>query len=225
MKSIVDDMLQQTVDELLQHPQLWRGQRRQWQTPKGIASGHPALDEPLPGGGWPCGALTEVLIPRPGVGELQLFLPALLELSREKRWIALVSPPYIPYAPAWQASGIEPSRLLWIRPRTAQEQRWAVEQALRAGTCGAVLYWPDEPASFRELRRFQLAAETGNSLCIVFNDERHADRSSSATLRIQLEPGAEGLKVHLLKGVRPQTVHLGELARSAGDDRERDPGG
>lgn len=211
MSTFVDDMLRQTVDSLLQHPQLWRGQRQRWQGRSGIASGHATLDERLPGGGWPRGALTEVLLPRSGVGELQLFLPALLRLSREKRWIALIAPPYIPYAPAWQASGIDLSRLLWIRPRSTQEQLWSMEQALRAGTCGAVLCWPDASIQFRELRRLQLAAETGNCLGILFNAEERAGRTTPATLRIRLEPEDQGMQVHVLKGGKPQTARIAGL--------------
>ena len=209
MSLFMDDMLQQTVETLLEHPQLWRGQRQLWQNASGIASGHATLDERLPGGGWPLGALTEVLLPRPGIGELQLFLPAMLRmLEQEKRWIALIAPPYIPYAPAWQASGIDLSRLLWIRPRSAKEQLWAMEQALRAGTCGAVLCWPDASIQFRELRRLQLAAETDNCMGILFNDEEHAGRSTPAALRIRLEPGEHGMDVHLLKGGKPQTTRI-----------------
>lgn len=214
MSLFMDDMLQQTVETLLQHPQLWRGQRQRWQDAKGIASGHTALDEKLPGGGWPRGALTEVLLPRPGVGELQLFIPVLQRLSKEMRWIALIAPPYIPYAPAWQASGIDLSRLLWIRPRSEKEQLWAMEQALRAGTCGAVLCWPSDSIQFRQLRRLQLAAETGNCMGILFNGEERAGRSTPAALRIRLEPDPWGMQVHLLKGGKPQTARIeGLLAR------------
>ena len=52
--------------------------------------------------------------PTPGsgpIGELQLVIPALAALSRE-RWILWLSPPYIPYAPALAASGSRESPLL-----------------------------------------------------------------------------------------------------------------
>ena len=37
-----------------------------------LASGFAALDRELPGGGWPCGALTELLGGLEGIGELQI---------------------------------------------------------------------------------------------------------------------------------------------------------
>ena len=42
-----------------------------------LASGFPRLDAELPGGGWPRGALTELLAEHEGIGELGLLLPAL----------------------------------------------------------------------------------------------------------------------------------------------------
>lgn len=207
----MDDMLKQTVGSLLEHPQLWRGARRS--TPHAIPSGYAELDACLPGGGWPGGALTEILLPRPGIGEVQLLLPALLRLNRERRWIALIGAPYIPYAPAWQACGMNLSRLLWVHPRTANERLWAMEQAMRSGTCGAVLGWPEGAADFRELRRLQLAAEHGNCLGVLFNAQDKAGKSATpATLRLRLEsyetPEGEGLEAHLTKGGRPQTARI-----------------
>lgn len=206
MSAVMDDMLKRTVDTLLEHPQLWRGERRRWSGARGIPSGHAELDARLPGGGWPSGALTEILLPRPGIGELQLLLPALLRLNRERRWIALIDPPYIPYAPAWQACGMDLSRLLWVRPRSQNDRLWALEQAMRAGTCGAVLGWPEPGAGFRELRRLQLAAEAGDCMGILFNPPQKADHATPAALRVRLEPDAQGVKVYLLKGGRYQTA-------------------
>ncbi|MBX3682927.1 MAG: SOS cell division inhibitor SulA, partial [Thauera sp.] len=42
-----------------------------------LPTGFSALDAELPGGGWPAGALIELLADRPGVGELSLLLPLL----------------------------------------------------------------------------------------------------------------------------------------------------
>ena len=211
----MDDMLKRTVDTLLEHPQLWRGERRRWSGANCIPSGHAELDERLPGGGWPTGALTEVLLPRHGIGELQLLLPALLRLNRERRWIALVDPPYIPYAPAWQAGGMDLSRLLWVHPRSADDRLWALEQAMRAGTCGAVLGWPEPGVGFRELRRLQLAAEAGDCMGILFNAPQKADHATPAALRVRLEPDEQGMKVHLLKGGRYQTAMVMKAAVQA----------
>ena len=43
------------------HPGIWRGSELARTACPGIASGFAALDAELPGDGWPCGALTEIL--------------------------------------------------------------------------------------------------------------------------------------------------------------------
>lgn len=187
------------LENLLNHPQVWRGKRATWTDAGCIASGFAELNAQLPGGGWPRGALTEVLLPRHGIGELRLLLPALAGLNREKNWIALIAPPYVPYAPAWQACGLDISRLLWVHPRHPADHLWAVEQALRTGTCGAVMSWPTVTPTFQQLRRLQLAAETGRCWGVMFRPLESTSQATPASVRVQLEPHAQGLSVHLLK--------------------------
>ena len=59
----------------------------------------------------------ELLLPCAGIGELRLLMPALRALSNtQNRWLAWINPPFIPYAPALQAAGIESSKILLIHP-------------------------------------------------------------------------------------------------------------
>ncbi len=69
-----------------------------------LASGHPALDARLPGGGWPASGLCEVLQAAPGVGELALVWPALARLEPARPPDRPGRPPYRPHAPAWAAA-------------------------------------------------------------------------------------------------------------------------
>jgi hypothetical protein len=187
------------IESLLQHTQIWRGPSPTRETGNAIASGFPELDARLPGGGWPRGALTELCLSRPAIGELGLLMPALAHLSHENRWIALVGTPHIPYAPAWQGNGLDIARLLWIEVRSLTDQLWAIEQSLRAGSCSAVLAWLSTEPDFKQLRRLQLAAEHGNSWGVLFRSPAAAAQASPAALRIQLEPAAQGLRLELLK--------------------------
>ncbi|RFA29980.1 hypothetical protein CAI21_09210 [Alkalilimnicola ehrlichii] len=187
------------LDELLQQPSIWRaGDRQRHSDERHIGSGYSELDNALPGGGWPIGALSEILHEHNGIGELRLVMPALSRLSRQGRWIAFIAPPFIPYAPSLAGCGIDLSRVLLVHPRTAKEGLWALEQALRTGTCGAVLAWPrhiDE----QSLRRLQLAAETGGALGLLFRDEQAAAQASPAALRLCVDHTYGQIKVHLLK--------------------------
>ncbi len=185
------------LSSLLQRPDLWRGAQLARPPQAGVPSGFAALDAALPGGGWPCGALTELLAPRPGGGEVSLLLPALAGLDAAAGWICLVAPPWQPHAPAWHAAGIGLGRLLVIRAE-ARDAAWACEQLLASGACAALLAWLPQ-ADARALRRLQLAAAERSSLAFVFRPPATAAGASSAPLRLALEAAPGGLAVRILK--------------------------
>jgi len=185
------------LDELLRSPHLWRGDSQAEVAVPSVATGFAALDALLPGGGWPRAALVELLVPRPGVGELSLLMPALGRLSGTDQWIALVSPPYVPYAPALAAAGIDLARVVIVRAGDGADTLWAMEQALGSGSCSAVIGWPSF-VNERSLRRLQLAAEAGRALGLYFS-AGEATSSSLAALRLQLTPEGDRLRVRVLK--------------------------
>jgi hypothetical protein len=175
------------------------------------STGRRALDARLPGGGWPMASLVEVLIDAPGLGEIQLFLPALVQ-SQHKRdgdapWIVWISPPHEPFAPALEQQGIELGRFIVVRPASAMEALWAAEQALSSGVCAAVLLWL-KGTDNRWLRRLKLAAEEGGALGVLFRPERHRFESSPAVLRLLLSQGEPEPHLSLLKvqGGRPGPI-------------------
>jgi hypothetical protein len=188
------------LEQILRHPAVWRGDRGVGGPRDVVPTGFAALDAALPGGGWPRGALLEVLAARQGIGELSLLVPALGALSREGRRLAWVDPPYVPYAPALTSRGIDLEGVLLVRTDLGEEGLWAAEQALRSGACGAVLAWPRESlVDGRALRRLQLAAESGSSWGVLFRPARRAAEPSPAPVRVLLEPGLSGVVVSLLK--------------------------
>jgi len=184
--------------EVLRHPGIWR---RSTSTPAATIDAQPTgladLDALLPCGGWPRGALSEILIEHDGLGECSLVLPALAALTQARRRVALIAPPYIPYAPALAAAGIDLAQLVHI-DAAANDTHWTAEQCLRAGCCGAVLNWlPD--ADYRQLRRLQLAAETGAAIGFVFRPLAAASQASPAALRLRVSAGADGARIEILK--------------------------
>lgn len=173
-----------------------------------LPSGFAALDAELPGGGWPAGALIELLVDRPGVGELSLLLPVLCNIPPE-RWLAWIAPPFLPYAPALAAAGIPISRLLLIRPKE-KEVLWATRQAVSSGACTAVLAWPHR-IDTAGLRRLQLAAEEAATPLFLFRPRAAALQSSPAPLRLILEGADAALRVSILKRRGPpaaSALHL-----------------
>jgi cell division inhibitor SulA/protein ImuA len=186
------------VAELEHHPGIWRGSELARAACPGIATGFAALDVELPGGGWPRGALTEILPQHEGIGELRVLGPALAQLASRKKFIAWIAPPYLPYAPALAAAGIDLARVLIVKTSSDGDSLWATEQALRSAACGGVLAWPSR-ISFVQLRRLQLAAEGSRCLAVLFRPTGAAREPSPAVLRIGLATSAGGLALSILK--------------------------
>src|SRR5512140_469667 len=181
-----------------QHPGIWRGGEFARTACPGIASGFAALDAELPGGGWPCGALTEILSQHEGIGELRILGPALAQLASQGKFIAWIAPPYLPYAPALAAAGIALERVLIVKTAKESDSLGAPEQALDSAACGGVLAWPRDNR-YTQLRRLQLAAEGGRCLAVLFRSPQAAYEPSPAVLRIALATSAGGLALSILK--------------------------
>ena len=202
------------VEKLLRHPSIWRAGAAPKPEAGHLSTGWSELDEVLPGGGWPLGALTEILTTSPGVGELGMLLPALNRLVTQQLWLAWVAPPMVPYAPALAAQGCDLSRVLSVTPQTDTQAWWAAEQLLHAKSTGAVLLWTQSNDE-RYLRRLQLAAETSGSLAILFRSAQMASFSSPAALRLLVSGASRvdrGPDVEVLKcrGHRPfQRLRVG----------------
>ena len=187
-----------SLASLLERPDVWRGDSLSRVDTPAIPSGFRGLDGELPGGGWPAGALTEVLPAHEGIGELRLLGPTLSALSKQGSWLAWIAPPHLPYVPAFAAAGVDMAKVIIVRTASPRETLWAAEQALRSNVCGAVLAWL-QAAKYTELRRLQLAAEGGCAAAFLFRPGGSASEPSPAALRIALGTANGGLAVRLLK--------------------------
>jgi hypothetical protein len=187
-----------------------------------LASGFSRLDAELPGGGWPRGALTELLAEHEGIGELGLLLPALAALTAAGGNVVLIAPPHCAHAPAWAAAGIRLEGLHLVFPRRPRDALWAGVEALRCGGVAATLLWLDGmfrgnlPAN--SLRRLQVAAGEGGGGAFCFRPAQLAAAASPAPLRLQLQAAGQRLRVQLLKrrGPPARQAILLDVRRRAG---------
>jgi hypothetical protein len=188
-------------DIFQQHP-VWLGRAPQLAAPA-VPTGFQALDCELPGGGWPRGALTEILGSQEGIGELALLLPALGALTWAGKRVIWLAPPHLPYAPALAAAGVNLAQLAVVRAPGRRDALWAAEQALRSGSCHALLGWLRR-STYDELRRLAVAAEGSSAFVALFRPREAAAESSPACLRLALEAAADAhegntLSLHILK--------------------------
>jgi cell division inhibitor SulA/protein ImuA len=187
--------------DVLARGDVWRGDMLASLPESTIPSGHAELDVELPGGGWPRGNLTEILIDRGSVGEMSLLLPALARLSADGGWLALVAPPWLPHAPAWAAAGVALERLVVVK--AGKSVGWSVEQLLASGGFAGVLAWPEANIDARALRRLQVAAEGRSVFACLWRSTAAAGVPSPAPLRLVLDKtlsaGESELLVRIIK--------------------------
>lgn len=175
------------------------------------ATGYAQLDTALPGGGFPIGAVTEVMPQVDGIGELRVVMPALASIMRTERYVAFIEPPFLLYPPALVQQGLLLERLVIVHNQSLSMSLWASEQLLRCSAFGAVLLWT-KSIHDKELRRLQLAAEAGSNLAILYRPVSAANTSSPAALRLRLSADDAGLLIEIKKC---RGGHAGQIVRCA----------
>ena len=131
-----------------------------------LSTACPAIDAMLPSGGLKRNAITEWVAKSDSSGAAALSLitaatylrslsaaGALLIVDLDKNF----------YPPAAVALGIPMDQIILVRPRQHAQMVWAIDQALRCEAVAAVWAHVGTRLDDRDARRFQLAAETGNT--------------------------------------------------------------
>ena len=147
-----------------------------------VSTGLVPLDEVLPRGGLPYGAVTELYTEQSGIGVMSLaFRMAGRQLEGDEghRRIVYVDtrgdfhPPGV-----WQA-GVSTGRLVVVRLRNKNDAFWVVDQALRCvGVCGVVA--PIDRLDERQSRRLQLAAKSSGAVGLIMRSTRLRTKSFAA---------------------------------------------
>ena len=193
------------------HPDVWQAGTLAGAPARVLATGDALLDAQLPGGGWPLGALNEILQPAGVHSEWRLLLSALARSGTGT--VVLVGAPHPPFGPALGAQGLAPQRLLWVSASLGTQRLWATEQALRCADVDAVLAWLVQ-ARPEQLRRLQMAAAEFDKLLFVVRPEQAQAESSPAALRLWVAPSVQqvdALEVRALKRRGPpmgESLHL-----------------
>lgn len=159
------------------------------------------------------GAITEWLIAAPGSGAATLAACLSRRSLGKASVYAIVDVAHEFYAAAFVGWGIDPSQLLLVRPENRKDAWWAVEQCLRCPAVAATWVSTDT-IDERTLRRWQLAAEAGGGMGIIFRPLKARHEPAWADLRIAVTPevGTPGES----RRVRVETLYCrGRLGRQA----------
>ena len=192
---------------------VWRGSELGSPISKVVSSGFPALDVELPGGGWPCHSLTEILQPQPAVVEWRLLAPAIRKVTASNGTVVVVGPPKAPHLPGLRHIGLDERQLVWIRAETPAERLWVTEQLVKANAAGLLVSWLPQ-ARQEQIRRLQFCAQACDGPVFLCRPAAAEHEPSAAPLRLQLRFGLDWeLHVHLLKRKGP--THEGSVALSS----------
>jgi cell division inhibitor SulA len=138
----------------------------------------------------------DLLVQQPGVGELRLLRPALS--AAVDRPIAFVQPPHTPDGLGLNYIGLSLQQVLRVNTQKTADALWSTEQILRAGSCGALIFWA-QYVQASSLRRLHLAAQSSETLFIMVRPLATAQDASPALLRLALRPSSDGLSVDIVK--------------------------
>jgi len=156
-----------------------------------ISTGCPPLDRCLGGGGLCPGTLVEWLAAEPAGGATTLALRTAAEATRGGVVVVLDRRREF-YPPAAAAGGVDLGQMIVVWPGSENEQCWAMYQVLRSQGVGAVLCWPSR-LDARVFRRWQLAAESGGCLGLIFRPHTARGQPSWAEVRLLVEPRGAGI--------------------------------
>ncbi len=182
-----------------------------------LPTGFAALDHLL-GGGWPRGLLTELLVSGHGSSEFGLLSPALARLTTLSQppsqaqsthlaaggWVLLIAPPWIPYGPGLCWQGFALNRVLMVSVGQPLEALWAMEEALRSGSCTSVIAWVGARATERAghslLQRLHLLAGRQQAWAVLIREARFRRERSPVRLRLELRcPSPATLQIEIFK--------------------------
>ena len=198
-------LLLQPGDALPRHvaAAIWRGDELGSPITSVVSSGFNALDAELPGHGWPCRSLTEVLQAQPSVAEWRLLAPALRHTVGLGQDVVVVGPPKHPHLPGLRHVGLDERRLVWIQSEAPAERLWVTEQLIKANAGGALVAWLPQ-ARQEQIRRLQVCAQHWDGLIFLCRPAAAEHEPSAAPLRVQLRFGLDWeLHVHVLKRKGP----------------------
>ena len=174
------------------------------------ATGIAVLDDMLPCGGWPKSGLIEIILPDAYCDAMPLLMPALIRLSQQGRWIAMVNPTYPARAGLFTESALKHDRVLQVNSHPGRSALWTAESMLYSGDCSVVMAWPNCRTELMG-KRLQKSAAHGKALGILFSYEGLETQPSGVETRLKLEMDSEGSAVYLLNS-RGETLS-GEVLR------------
>lgn len=114
--------------------------------------------------------ITEIIMRGKAWNNVQTLLPLLAKLSHDQRWLAWVAPPQLLPKAQLKAAGFDLDKIILLKPDAQHDTLSLAHQALKSGTCHAVISWF---GSLEDdlLNGLTQAAEAGNSRAFLIRHQ------------------------------------------------------
>lgn len=121
------------------------------------------------------------------------------EVTAQGGQVIAIGPPQPPHLAGLRHIGIDERRFVWIQADRPAERLWVTEQVIRAGTGGAIVSWLPH-ARPEQLRRLQIASQSGDGLIVVCCSQAAQREASAAPLHVLATLDLDwALQVRILK--------------------------
>ena len=157
------------------------------------------------------GGIVEWLVASRGAGAFTSAMQIMAQSSAGPGVLAIVDPAREFYVSALSGWGVDPAKVLLLRPATQAETCWAIEECLRCPGVSATWAWVDERIPARVHRRWQLAAEAGGGTGLFFRPITARRAPVWAELRLLVTPLAGGTQKE-----ETRRLHIEVLYRRGG---------
>lgn len=154
---------------------------------EGISTGIPEVDALLPQRKVSRGCFVEWVVEREGMGAETLSMKMAWHATTGNRFLVIVDSSRTIYPPGLAYLGVALERVVFLHPASEQDAFWAIIQILRCSAVGAV--WARlARLDTKTGRRFQLAAEQGQTLGVFVRPLQALQEISWAEMRFLAEP-------------------------------------
>lgn len=154
---------------------------------EGISTGIPEVDALLPPRKVSRGCCVEWIADGEGTGAETLSVKMAWHATTGTRLLVIVDPSGEIYPPGLAYLGVDLERVVFLHPSSERDAFWAIIQILRCPAVGAV--WARlTHLDMKTGRRFQLAAEQGQTLGVFVRPLRTLQEISWAEVRFLVEP-------------------------------------
>ncbi len=152
-----------------------------------ISTGCAAVDAWFPNGGLVRGSTIEIVSPSLAAGATHFTMMLAKQICGPQGLLVLIDRRQDLNPALLTALGFDLQNVLFVHPQSEEDHLWALEQAL-ADTCVAAVWTRIEKLDKRYQRRWQLAAERGQSIGLLQRPEKVLGHPTWAMVQVQVRP-------------------------------------